>query len=159
MEKEQFYMIPKILARADGFISRHTGEAVPLTSSAKLVYTYMLSRNEFFVVKQNSQHYESQSTVADACGLEYKAAGKILRTFTDHKIIEAQKLRPNAEGQWRWFYKKVHTDIDLWEGTKENFEIVKSIPKPDPKMAPPQPTAAKVNYDNHPAWMDMEDPF
>ena len=126
MEKEQFYMIPKILARADGFISRHTGEAVPLTSSAKLVYTYMLSRNEFFVVKQNSQHYESQSTVADACGLEYKAAGKILRTFTDHKIIEAQKLRPNAEGQWRWFYKKVHTDIALWEGTKDNFEIVKS---------------------------------
>lgn len=154
MENEQFYIMPKILARADGFISKETGEAIPLTSSAKIVYTYMLSRNEFFVVKKNSQHYESQSSIADACGLEYKTAGKILRTFTEHKIIEAQKLRPGGEGQWRWFYNKVHSDIILWEGSVEEFQIVKSIPKPKSFS-----NNQEGDVNQNPSWETEDGPF
>jgi hypothetical protein len=134
MDTEQFYKMPKILARADGFLSKTDGSAVELTSSAKLVYVYMLSKNEFFTGKQSGQHYESQATIADACGLEYKATGKILRMFIDCGVFDGKKLRPGGEGQWRWFYHKVHKDIVLWEGTKGDYTIVDSIPAPKPKV-------------------------
>lgn len=127
MQTEQFYMMPKSLCMADGFVSKRTGDFISLTSSMKLVYMYMVSRNDFFVNKQAGSHYESQATVADACGLEYKAAGKILRTLLDNGILEGAKLRPNGEGQWRWFYHKVHKDIVLWKGNVKEPVIIDQI--------------------------------
>jgi len=61
---KDFYMMPKLLARADGFISKATGEAVKLTASGKIIYCYMLTKNEFFTEKLNSKHYEAQATIA-----------------------------------------------------------------------------------------------
>lgn len=132
MQTEQFYMMPKSLCMADGFVSKKTGDHIPLTSSMKLVYMYMVSRNDFFVNKKAGSHYESQATVADACGLEYKAAGKILRTLLDNGILEGDKLRPNGEGQWRWFYHKVHKDIVLWKGNVKEPVIIDQIPAKTP---------------------------
>ena len=134
MDTEQFYKMPKILARADGFLSKTDGKPIDLTSSAKLVYVYMLSKNEFFTGKQAGQHYESQVTIADACGLEYKATGKLLRMFIDSGVFEGKKLRPGGEGQWRWFYYKVHKDVVLWEGVKSDYTIVDNLPAPKPKV-------------------------
>jgi hypothetical protein len=154
METEQFYKMPKILARADGFFSKIVKEDKPpepieLTSSAKIVYTYMISRNEFFTGMNAGQHYESQATIADACGLEYKATGKILRMFLDSGVFEGKKLRPDA-GQWRWFYHKVHKDIVLWEGTLTDNKIVDSLPVPKPKVerspSPIQKTAKPYSH-------------
>lgn len=127
MEVEQFYMMPKRLCRANGFFSKESGDAIQMTSSMKLVYMYMVARNDFFVNKQSSTHYESQATIAENCGLEYKAVGKILRTFVLHKVLEATKLRPNGEGQWRWVYHKVDKDIKLWQGNKEKPEMVEDV--------------------------------
>jgi len=124
MNTEDFYKMPKGLARADGYISKKTGEPVKLSASAKIVYMYMLSKNEFFTQKLSGQHYEAQATIADCCGLELKATGNILRSFIDHGLMEGKKIRPNGEGQWRWFYHKVYSDVILWKGSIDSFEIL-----------------------------------
>ena len=151
MQTEQFYMMPKSLCMADGFVSKTSGEFIPLTSSMKLVYMYMVSRNDFFVGKQAGSHYESQATVADACGLEYKAAGKILRTLLDNGVIEGAKLRPNGEAQWRWFYHKVHKDVVLCKGSLKEPVVIESLPvKPAIKQeSTPKPSPS-------PNWIDDE---
>ena len=149
MQTEQFYMMPKSLCMADGFVNKKSGELIPLTSSMKLVYMYMVSRNDFFVGKKSGSHYESQATVADACGLEYKAAGKILRTFLDNGVIEGAKLRPNGEGQWRWFYHKVHKDLVLWKGSLKEYEIIESLAA---KPAVKQENKSKPQ--SAPSWVD-----
>lgn len=156
----QFYKLPKALAMADGFISKKTGEAINLTSSAKIIYSYMLSKNEFFTEALKGQHYEAQSTIAKCCGMEYKATGKILRTFLDHGIMEGQKLRPD-QGQWRWFYHKVHVDLDLWEGTTKDFKVIeqkksKWVEKSKPQQIKPKPYA---HIYTEPDWDDSQLPF
>lgn len=124
MNADEFYKLPKDLARADGFISKTTGEAVKITASGKLIYAYMLSRNEFFTGSLKGQHYESQTTIAESCGLEYKVCGNTLRSFIKHGILEGKKLKPEQGGLPRWYYYKVHTDIKLWVGDVDSFELI-----------------------------------
>lgn len=127
MKEENFYKAPKSLWQAKGYFSPKTGEAVQLKESEKLVYVYMLDRLIFFVDKQKGQHFESQATIADACGLEYKVVGKILRSFMDHSVIEGKKLRPNGVGQWRWYYTSILNDLSYWSGTIEDPEIIQKV--------------------------------
>jgi hypothetical protein len=157
---DEFYKMPKSLAMADGYMSKRTGEAVKLSASAKIIYTYMLSKNEFFTETLKGKHYEAQATIAKCCGVEYKSAGTILRSFLDHEILEGKKLRPD-QGQWRWFYYKVHSDLILWEGSVADHQIIeenkpkyveKTVVKPAiaPKPYIPQPSSD---------WDDSQLPF
>lgn len=156
MNTENFYKLPKDLARADGFISKKTGEAVKLSASGKIIYAYMLSKNEFFTETLKGQHYEAQATIASSCGLEYKACGNILRTLLEHEVLEGKKLRPNGEGQWRWYYYKVHSDLMLWVGDTKDFEIIKEerkvVDKPKVQAIPQTP-----QYEPH--WDESDLPF
>lgn len=111
---EAFYKLPKSLLCADGYYSPKTGAAVKLSAGAKLVYTYMLNRLTFFTEKQGGDHYESQSTIASGCGLEYQTVGKILRDFLEQDVIRGVKLRPGGMGQWRWHYKYINKDLNYW---------------------------------------------
>lgn len=155
MNTEEFYKIPKSLMMADGYISRRTGEPIALTSTAKLVYAYMLSRNKFFTEDLKSQHFETQSTIADACGVEYRAAGKILRSFCEECVLEADKLRPGGEGQWRWFYRKVRTDVMLWKGSISKFELIEE----EPVKIPVKKEVKPVQKSYSPSWEQDEEPL
>ena len=160
MNTEQFYRLPKSLAMADGYISKTTGEAVKLTASGKIIYAYMLSKNEFFTETLKGQHYEAQATIAKCCGVEYKSAGTILRTFLDHGVLEGKKLKPD-QGQWRWFYYKVHSDLMLWEGSVADYQIIQEdVPKHSEK-AVPKPAIAPKPYQHQPEpdWDDSQLPF
>lgn len=126
--QEAFYKIPKSVLCADGYYSPKTGKAVKLTASAKLIYTYMIGRLTFFTEKQGGDHYESQSTIAEGCGLEYKTAGNILREFLDNDVIRGVKLRPNGKGQWRWHYKYINKNLNYWVDVDGAvIEVVKEI--------------------------------
>lgn len=113
-----FYKAPKNLWRAHGYYSLTTGEEVPLKESEKIVYTYMLDRLVFFVEKKGGQHFESQDTIAEGCGLEYRVVGRILRGFMDNGILHGEKTRPNGKGQWRWLYKKIEKNLKYWSRKK-----------------------------------------
>jgi hypothetical protein len=157
---DEFYKLPKSLAMADGYISKKTGEAVKLSASGKIIYAYMLSKNEFFTETLKGQHYEAQATIAKCCGVEYKAAGTILRSFLDHEIMEGKKLKPDA-GQWRWFYYKVHSDLMLWEGSVQDFRLIKEEkPKYAEKVvSKPTITHKPYQYQPEPEWDDSQLPF
>jgi hypothetical protein len=157
---KDFYMMPKLLARADGFISKETGEAVKLTASGKIIYCYMLTKNEFFTEKLNGKHYEAQATIAKLCGVEYKSAGTILRSFMEHGILEGKKLKPDS-GQWRWFYYKVHSDLVLWEGSVAEYQILEEDKLKYAEKVVSKPTLAKKPYQHQPEpeWDDSQLPF
>lgn len=160
MNTDEFYKLPKSLALADGYISKKTGEAVKLSASSKIIYAYMLSKNEFFTETLKGQHYEAQSTIAKCCGVEYKAAGKILRSFLDHEVMEGKKLRPDS-GQWRWFYYKVHSDLVLWEGNITDFKILEQEKPKYVEKAVSKPTQTYKPYQHQPVddWDDSQLPF
>lgn len=110
---ESFYKLPQSLAECSGFISKTTGDPVDLTWSAKAVYTYMLSRNEFFTEKLKGTHYEAQETIADKCNMDYRTVGNFLRMFMKHGVIKGNKVKPSV-GQWRWNYHDVDEYLDLY---------------------------------------------
>lgn len=145
---------------ADGYISKKTGEAVKLTASGKIIYAYMLSKNEFFTETLKGQHYEAQATIAKCCGVEYKAAGTILRSFLDHEIMEGKKLKPDS-GQWRWFYYKVHSDLVLWEGSVQDFKILEEEKPKYVEKVVSKPTQPHKPYKHQPVddWDDSQLPF
>lgn len=127
-----FYKAPKNLWRANGYVSPKTGEIVLLKESEKIVYTYMLDRLVFFVEKQSGSHYESQETIAEGCGLEYRVVGRILRGFMEHGVLSAKKVRPNNVGQWRWVYTGIVKDLSYWNKKMESEKKPsnKQLPKP-----------------------------
>lgn len=142
MNRDDYYPMPKELLRAAGFVSKVTGEDVTLTPASKLIYAYMLNRSEFFVGKLGSSYYESQSTIAEACDLDYRTAGKLIAVFIQHNIIIGHNIKKSNEGHPRWTYTGVNTDLILWkwskdrkEGTKTRELIVSGgkVPKKKPK--------------------------
>ncbi len=145
---------------ADGYISKVTGEAVKLTASGKIIYAYMLSKNEFFTETLKGQHYEAQATIAKCCGIEYKAAGTILRSFLDHGVMEGKKLKPD-QGQWRWFYYKVHSDLMLWEGSVQDFQLIEEEKPKYAEKVVSKPTQPHKPYQYQPVddWDDSQLPF
>lgn len=121
MQKEEnFYKAPKSLWKAKGYFSPKTGKPIPLKDSEKFVYIYMLDRLVFFVETLGKKHFESQSTIAEECGLEYKIVGKILRGFVENEVIFAEKGKPEKGGRERWFYKSINPNLDYWTGTKDD---------------------------------------
>lgn len=160
MNTDEFYKLPKSLAMADGYISKKTGEAVKLTASGKIIYAYMLSKNEFFTETLKGQHYEAQATIAKCCGVEYKAAGTILRSFLDHGIMEGKKLKPDS-GQWRWFYYRVHSDLMLWEGSVQDFQLIEDQKPKYTEKVVSRPTITHKPYQHQPEveWDDSQLPF
>lgn len=110
---DTFYKLSKPLAESAGFISKQTGENIELSWSAKAIYTYMLSRNEFFTEKLKGEHFESQATISERCNLDYKTAGKILKMFIEHGVIDAKLVKPKV-GQKRYHYYSVDESLDLW---------------------------------------------
>lgn len=161
MNTDEFYKLPKSLAMADGFISKGTGEPVKLSATGKIIYAYMLTKNEFFTDKLKGQHYESQATIAKFCGVEYKSAGAILRTFIDHGVLEGKKLRPDKGGQWRWFYYTIHSDVMLWEGTVKDFKIIEEQKPKLVQKVVTKPTIQNKPYQHQPEpeWDDSQLPF
>lgn len=142
----EFYVAPKDLIRSTGFVSPSTGEFVNLTPLAKIVYLYMMSQNKFFTETLGGQHYETQSSIAEACDTEYLVVGRIMKTFITHGVVKAEKRKPETGGNQRWFYTDVVTSLTYWKkgdvkilnevlDTKENFD----------KMAP---QTENIEYDD-----------
>lgn len=115
MEVTPFYKAPKQLFRSCGFVSK-TGQIVEMNLTAKVVLMYMLDRTAFFTDEQQAEHYETQATIGDACGIERKAAGRALRLLVDGGVITAVKQRNLAlSPHSQWYYKEVDTSVEMVE--------------------------------------------
>lgn len=129
MDIDLFYKAPKQLFSSNGFVSKKTGEILPLTQNAKILLMYMIDRTSFFG-SSGLKLFETQRTIGEACGIEYKAVARTLKVFVDHEIIVAEKKRnldisPHAQ----WYYTSVDTSVELIG----RIEVIK--PEPRPKVS------------------------
>lgn len=124
---ELFYKLPQEMCRASGFVSKTDGSMIPLSSNAKIVYAYMLHRNDYFVRQLGNDHFETQTTIADACGVEYRTVMRIMKDLTKHGVIIAHLSKTDHSGYVRYFYESVTTDITFWYGKKDNPSFGKDV--------------------------------
>lgn len=112
-QQEQFIQVPYTLLAAKGYVNQETGEAIKMSQGAKFVYIYLKARNQFFVVERGGQHFEAQSTIAEAVGMDLRRVGEIILEFIKNGIVCAEK-EPCSNGL-RWHYRRVN-NLLLWKG-------------------------------------------
>lgn len=108
-----FYKFSQNLCRAHGFISDKTGEEVGFTPAAKIIYTYMLHRFTFHVIKNNREYFESHSTIGEQCGIDSKTVQRQLKVLIDHGIVSSTKAPKSGGGHARHNYTSIRTDMKL----------------------------------------------
>ena len=112
MENFEYKMLHEYTQRfleAKEFVSETTGEDVPLSLSAKIVYLYLLGKmfdaTEEFVI--------AQSTLADRLKMDTKTVAKALTTMLEHGAISGEKRLNNERGFHHWVYFNVHFPLSL----------------------------------------------
>jgi hypothetical protein len=112
-QQEQFVKLPYTLMAAHGYVNTETGESVKMSQGAKFVYLYLKARNKFFVVERGGQHFEAQSTIADAVGMDTRRVHEIILEFIKNGVVYAEK-EACSSGR-RWHYRRVN-NLLLWKG-------------------------------------------
>lgn len=112
-EQEPYVQVPYALLAAKGYVNQETGEAIKMSQGAKLVYIYLKARNQFFVVERGGEHFEAQSTIAEAVGMDLRRVGDIILEFIKNGVVWAEK-EACSNGR-RWHYRRVNTLL-LWKG-------------------------------------------
>ena len=109
------------LLKADGFVNKETGEFVKLIANDKLLYSYLKARIKYFVIERRGEYYDTQESIANACGMNVTSARKGLAKFRDNGILEA-KLQP-FKNYNNWRYSRLH-NLELWIGTTGKEKMV-----------------------------------
>lgn len=112
-EQEPYVQVPYALLAAKGYVNQETGEAIKMSQGAKLVYIYLKARNQFFVVERGGEHFEAQSTIAEAVGMDLRRVGDIILEFIKNGVVWAEK--ETCSNGRRWHYRRVNTLL-LWKG-------------------------------------------
>lgn len=120
----KFYKVPVNLMEATGFMSQTTGEPVELTAVDKLILIYMYDKTTFFT-KDGGSHFETQVTIGNAVGHEWKAAARSLKKLYDGGVIEADK--PRSNGNKGWVYKSVNIDVQFFSTKRVQKEFKISV--------------------------------
>lgn len=120
MNLKPFCQIPKDFMSSSGFVSKTEDETVvELTASSKIIFAYMLDKTEFFVKDLKSEHFETQATIAEACGVEVKSVTRAMALFVHHGAIRADLIRKlHISPHLQWYYREVVTDIELTKRVK-----------------------------------------
>ncbi len=111
--EEQYIKLPYALMAAKGYVNQETGEAIKMSQGAKFIYLYLKARNQFFVVKRGGEHFEAQSTIAEAVGMDLRRTGEIILEFIKNGVVYAEK-EACSNGR-RWHYRRVN-NLLLWKG-------------------------------------------
>lgn len=160
---EQFYKYPKMLMVADSYVSKTTGEIIPLGEIEKNVYVIMKARNEYF-----ENHYDKQSDIAEMCNISLRKSASVIREFMLNGIIEGSKVYSGGKHK-NLKYTKVHC-LELIKKVTETNESGKILStRFEPMGVLPESLWVKVgkkvdkkpNCTQHPAedWYDERDPF
>lgn len=126
-EQEPFVQVPYALLAAKAYVKQETGEVIKMSQGAKFVYIYLKARNQFFVVERGGEHFEAQSTIAEAVGMDLRRVGDIILEFIKNGVVLAEK-EACSNGR-RWHYRSVN-NLVLWKGdgkttTTKNKKVVK----------------------------------
>ena len=157
MTEEIFCKLPRSLMQANGYISPKDCKAVKLSATEKIIYVHLADRVKFFVSKKGRTLFESQETIAEACGVEVKTVGRVLKGFRDNGVVCAKKGKEAGSIHHRYYYTKVDTNLTLWKGSIDNPEKI-----PDAQHKPKKEEKLNVSegvIDDAPSWYGEEEPF
>jgi hypothetical protein len=102
-KENQFLKIPYKLLGAVGYVNKD-GECVKMTLTEKIIYAHLRNRFVFFR-SLNKEYYDTQQAIADACNMDIKSVGNILRKFIKSELTTVYKKRFNG------FPKNVYTNV------------------------------------------------
>lgn len=134
-EQEPYVQVSYALLAAKGYVNQETGEVIKMSQGAKFVYIYLKARNQFFVVERGGEHFEAQSTIAEAVGMDLRRVGDIILEFIKNGVVWAEK-EACSNGR-RWHYRRVNTLL-LWKGDGKT------------PLTKAKKTAKEVVYELHP---------
>lgn len=120
--EEPYVQLPYSLMAAKGYINYETGEAIKMSQGAKFVYLYLRARNQFFVNERGGKHFEAQTTIADAVGMDLRRVHEIILDFIKNGVIYAEK-EACSNGR-RWQYRKIN-NLLLWRGKSSKVSRAK----------------------------------
>lgn len=146
-EQEPYVQVPYALLAAKGYVNQETGEAIKMSQGAKFVYIYLKARNQFFVVERGGEHFEAQSTIAEAVGMDLRRVGDIILEFIRNGVVWAEK-EACSNGR-RWHYRRVN-NLLLWKGDGKTTptKAKKAAKEVDPELLP---------VDDVPEWLWNDD--
>jgi predicted transcriptional regulator len=117
---DTFYKLSQDLCKASGFVNKTTGEVIKLTASSKLIYTYILHRYDFFVLKNGGEYFETHCTIGEACDTDPKTVARAVASFIDGGVLKARFEKPKSGGYSRYYYESIQQNIDLVFGKMKN---------------------------------------
>lgn len=146
-EQEPYVQVPYALLAAKGYVNQETGETIKMSQGAKFVYIYLKARNQFFVVERGGEHFEAQSTIAEAVGMDLRRVGDIILEFIKNGVVWAEK-EACSNGR-RWHYRRVN-NLLLWNGKGKT-------PLTKPKKTKEQEVDELLPVDEVPEWLWNDD--
>lgn len=111
---KEFIQIPKCLLSAKEFISLD-GEIIPLKSSLKLQYIYMLNQFKGFERSQKNYH-EAQQTIADRLGYSLNTVKSNIKTLKTMGLLQVNQVNYNQ-------YNMLLVSIEWIKGSLINEHI------------------------------------
>ena len=157
MTEEIFCKLPRRLMQASGYISPKDGKAVKLSATEKIIYIHLADRVKFFVGKRGGTLFESLETIAEACGVEVKTVGRVLKGFRDNGVVWAKKGKEAGSSHHRYYYTKVDTNLTLWKGGIDNPVKIPDTQHKSKKEEKQGSVEGVV--DDAPPWYAEDEPF
>lgn len=145
--EEQYVKFPYALMAAHGYVNKDTGEYVKMSQGAKFVYMYLKARNKFFVIDRGGEHFEAQSTIATAVGMDTRRVHEIILEFILNGVVYAEK-EACSNGR-RWHYRRVN-NLFLWKGN-DKTALTKT------KKTDKQDIGELLPVDDVPEWLWNDD--
>lgn len=151
MTIKPYIMVEYDLLKADGFVSRKTGEFVKLVPNDKLLYSYMKARLRFFVEEKKGEYFDTQQSIADALAMNLSSAKTSLSKFRENGILFAKKEKFKNYENWR--YKNLEELTLCYQKGKDDFTVI------TPTFVDQKSHSTPSKQSSQPYWMDEEDPF
>lgn len=84
--------LDKRLLSATHWVSPRTGETFPFPLVEKVIYLVMRDKWLYYVQELGNTFYESQESIAEACGTFRRKVNEVVGRFMEHGVIVAHKV-------------------------------------------------------------------
>ena len=119
---EKFCKLTHEMMRATHWVSRVTGEILPLTGDQKLIWTWMESRYQFFQ-SQGKGWFDNQDDIAQATGCSVSAVRRFIKLLTHHGYMKVERHKVRG-----FLHSNVYTIIEALDVLGASSSVGSSKP-------------------------------
>jgi hypothetical protein len=93
MHIDAFVKIPTSLLQARNFISRTTGEIIPINAQDKILWAWTKKRHDYFTKELGNPWFDNQADIAYACGCDLSTVKRFIGKMTKHGYLAIEKRK------------------------------------------------------------------